>query len=58
MKKMIEEKLQMCKEHVEEGKSLSHVCELSKIKLWIIRLIVYNKCVIIGGDNELYAWYG
>lgn len=33
MKKMIEEKLQMCKEHVEEGKSLSHVCELSKIKL-------------------------
>lgn len=28
MKKTLEEKLQMCKEHVEEGKSLSHVCEL------------------------------
>lgn len=33
MKKTIEEKLQMCKENVEEGKLLSHVCELSKIKL-------------------------
>lgn len=28
MKKTLEEKLQMCKEHVDEGKSLSHVCEL------------------------------
>ncbi|MDE5830667.1 MAG: hypothetical protein K2H53_03150, partial [Clostridia bacterium] len=28
MKKTLEEKLQMCKEHVEEGKSLSHICEL------------------------------
>lgn len=28
MKKTLEEKLEMCKEHVEEGKSLSHVCEL------------------------------
>ena len=28
MKKTIEEKLQMCKEHVEEGKSLSRICEL------------------------------
>ena len=28
MKKTLEEKLQMCKEHEEEGKSLSHICEL------------------------------
>lgn len=28
MIKTLEEKLQMCKEHVEEGKSISHVCEL------------------------------
>ena len=28
MKKTIEEKLEMCKEHVVEGKSLSHICEL------------------------------
>ncbi len=28
MKKTLEEKLQMCKEHVDDGKSLSHVCEL------------------------------
>lgn len=27
MKKTLEEKLKMCKEHVEEGKTLSHVCE-------------------------------
>ena len=32
MKKIIEEKLQMCKEHVEEGKSLSHVCDLHNTK--------------------------
>lgn len=25
-------KLKMCKEHVEEGKSLSHVCELHEYK--------------------------
>lgn len=28
MKKTLEEKLQMCKEHVDEGKSLSHVSEI------------------------------
>lgn len=28
MKKTIEEKHEMCKEHVVEGKSLSHICEL------------------------------
>lgn len=28
MRKTLEEKLQMCKEYVEEGKSLSHICEL------------------------------
>lgn len=28
MKKTIEEKLQMCKEYVEEVKSLSYICEL------------------------------
>ena len=32
MKKTLEEKLQMCKEHVEEGKSLSHICELHNSK--------------------------
>ena len=32
MKKTLEEKLKMCKEHVEEGKSLSHVCELHEYK--------------------------
>ena len=32
MKKTLEEKLQMCKEHVEEGKSLSHICELNDFK--------------------------
>ncbi|MCI9233159.1 MAG: hypothetical protein HFH08_01015 [Bacilli bacterium] len=32
MKKTIEEKLQMCKEHVIEGKSLSLVCELYNTK--------------------------
>lgn len=30
--KILEEKLKMCKEHVEEGKSLSHVCELHGYK--------------------------
>jgi len=28
MRKTLEEKLQMCKEHVDKGKSISHVCEL------------------------------
>ncbi len=32
IKKMIEEKLQMCKEHVIKGKSLSHICELRNTK--------------------------
>ncbi len=32
MKKTTEEKLQMCKEHVEEGKALSYVCELHNTK--------------------------
>ena len=28
MKKTLEEKLQMCKDHVDKGKSLSHICEI------------------------------
>lgn len=41
MKLTLYKKLKMCKEHIQEGKNLSHICErhdykdTSKVKYWI-----------------------
>lgn len=41
MKLTMKDKLEMCEEHILEGKSLSHICErhdykdTSKLKYWI-----------------------
>lgn len=60
MKKTLEEKLQMCKEHVDEGKSISHVCELhgtidkNDFKYYINLYKRYGDSPFINRENGVY----
>lgn len=58
MKITLDEKLKMCKEHMEEGKTLSHVCEIhnykdiSKLKYWINLYKKYGENIL---KKEIYT---
>lgn len=60
MKKTLEEKLQMCKEHVDNGKSLSHVCELyeyhniDEVKYAVNLYKRYGEKPFISREREVY----
>lgn len=60
MKKTLEEKLQMCKEHVDEGKSISHVCELhgtvdkDDFKYYVNLYKRYGETPFINRENGVY----
>lgn len=60
MKKTLEEKLQMCKEHVDNGKSLSHVCELyeyhniDEVKYAVNLYKRYGEKPFINREREVY----
>ena len=54
------EKLKMVLEHIEEGKSLSHICELynykdtSKLKYWINLYKQHGSKAFINWENGVY----
>lgn len=60
MKKTLEEKLQMCKEHVDNGKSLSHVCELyeyyniDEVKYAVNLYKRYGEKPFLNREREVY----
>ncbi len=60
MIKTLEEKLQMCKEHVDEGKSILHVCELHQtknkddFKYYINLYKRYGEKPFINRENAVY----
>ena len=60
MKKTLEEKLQMCKEHVEEGKSLSHISELhdyrniDEIKYTVNLYKRYGEILFLNREQNVY----
>jgi len=54
------EKLEMCLEHLSDGKSLSHICEryeykdVSKLKYWINLYKRHGENIFINRENGIY----
>ena len=55
------EKLEMCKEHIIDGKTLSHICErynykdVSRLKYWINLYKNHGKNIFIKRENGIYG---
>ena len=53
------EKLEMCKDHLKDGKSLSHICEryeysnVSKLKYWINLYKQHGEKIFINLEDEI-----
>lgn len=60
MKLTIKEKLEMCKEHIYDGKSLFHLCgqyeytDVSKLKYWINLYKKHGEDIFINKEKGIY----